>query len=182
MSGNGFGSSEFSIRSTGPIAPTGSATERHRQGNPRQERRDRNPPNPQRRRLYDLLYDEVDRFDGLDERQRTKLKANLRDHLTARANLPPSSAPPSEPDAEDLASRLLGDPSTGVPVDADHIVAAATSSGPVTPEEEAENALLASQLRDCLDQHTERARKVAVYLHLLMSIDGAEQPHTVVDV
>ncbi|CAO3421987.1 hypothetical protein [Azospirillum doebereinerae] len=181
MSGSGFGSSEFSIRSAGAIAPTGSATERHRQGNPRQERRDRNPPNPQRRRLYDLLYDEVDRFDGLDERQRTKLKANLRDHLTARAALP-SSALPSEPDAEAIVGRLLGDPSAGVPVDADHIVAAAAGSGPVTPEEEAENALLASQLRDCLDQHTERARKVAVYLHLLMSIDGTDQPHTVVDV
>ncbi|MCG5239770.1 hypothetical protein ACIU1J_06010 [Azospirillum doebereinerae] len=181
MSGSGFGSSEFTIRSTGAIERTGSATERHRQGNPRQERRDRNPPNPQRRRIYDLLFDEVDRFDDLDERQREKLKANLRDHLTARVPLSPSALP-SEPDEGSLPGRLLDDSFASVPVDADHIVAAAAGSGPVTPEEEADNALLASQLRDCLDRHTDRARKVAVYLHLLLSIDGAERPHTIMDV
>ena len=93
MARGGLGQSEFSVRTTTAVERAGSATDRHYQHNPRQERRERHPPNPQRRRLYDLLFDEIDRFDSLDEGQRARLKANLRDHLTARliANPPPPS-------------------------------------------------------------------------------------------
>lgn len=168
----GFDGSEFSIRSAGAVERTGSATDRQAQGNPRRERRDRNPPNPQRRRLYDLLFEEVERFDALDERQRARLKANLRDHLAKRpATVPPVVETP--PDAV---------PADAPAIDTERIVEAALGSGPVTPEEDAENALLARQLRDCLERHTDEARKVAVYLHLLLEVDGAQRPHTVVDV
>lgn len=181
MASGGFGQSEFSVRKTAGVERTGSATERHYQRNPRQERRDRNPPNPQRRRIYDLLFDEVDRFDELDEQQRTRLKANLREHLTANAP-PPSAQPPPEQDEEALAKRVLEDPSTDIPVDADHIVKAAVGPANITPQDAADNAVLAGQLRDCLARHTDRARKVAVYLHLLLTIDGALRPHTILDV
>ena len=90
-SGRGIGPPEFSIRTTAGVERSGSATDRNSRRNARQERRDReqerrdhNPSNRQRRRLYDLLFDEVDQFDGLDERQRTRLKDNLRNHLARR--------------------------------------------------------------------------------------------------
>ncbi|SMH58809.1 hypothetical protein [Azospirillum agricola] len=187
MASNLFGQPDFTVRRTtvsptSAVQRTGSATEREQQRNPRQERRDRNPPNPQRRRLYDLLFDEVDRFDGLDEPQRARLKSNLRAHLTARP--PPATPPPAhEADGETLTKRLLESPSAGVPVDHDHIVQAAVG-GPAeaTPEDAADNAILARQLRDCLARNTDQARKIAVYLHLLLTIDGALRPHTIMDV
>ena len=40
----------------------------------------------------------------------------------------------------------------------------------------------AEQLRDCLSRNTDRTRKVAVYLHLLLTLEGAFRPHMVVDV
>ena len=102
-SGRGIGPPEFSVRTTAGVERSGNATDRNSRRNPRQERHDReqerrdhNPPNPQRRRLYDLLFDEVDQFDGLDERQRTRLKDNLRSHLSSRAP-PPPAAPTTRP-------------------------------------------------------------------------------------
>ena len=42
--------------------------------------------------------------------------------------------------------------------------------------------MLAQQLRECLGRNSEAARKVAVYLKLLLSIDGALSPHVVIDI
>ncbi len=176
MANNALGQSEFTVRTAGAVERSGNATERHYQRNPRQERRDRHPPNPQRRRIYDLLFDEVDRLDELDEQQRTRLKANLRDHLTANAPPPAAQPPPPDRDEEALANRVLEDPTARIPIDTDHIVKAATAP------DTADNAVLAKQLRDCLARNTDRARKVAVYLHLLLTIDGALRPHTIMDV
>ncbi|WP_434613141.1 hypothetical protein [Azospirillum sp. B2RO_4] len=185
-SGRGIGPPEFSVRTTAGVERSGNATDRNSRRNPRQERHDReqerrdhNPPNPQRRRLYDLLFDEVDQFDGLDERQRTRLKDNLRSHLSRRAPPPPPSPPPVHHDEEALAEALLKDPAAPVPVDPEHIVQAAVAA---TPELDAETAQLAEQLRDCLARNSDRARKVAVYLHLLLTLEGAFRPHMVVDV
>lgn len=185
-SGRGIGPPEFSVRTTAGVERSGNATDRNSRRNPRQERHDReqerrdhNPPNPQRRRLYDLLFDEVDQFDGLDERQRTRLKDNLRSHLSSRAPPPPATPPPVHHDEEALAEALLKDPAATVPVDPEHIVQAAIAAA---PEQDPETARLAEQLRDCLTRNTDRARKVAVYLHLLLTLEGAFRPHMVVDV
>lgn len=185
-SGRGIGPPEFSVRTTAGVERSGNATDRNSRRNPRQERHDReqerrdhNPPNPQRRRLYDLLFDEVDQFDGLDERQRTKLKDNLRSHLSSRAPPPPAAPPPVHHDEEALAEALLKDPAAEVPVDPEHIVQAAIAAA---PELDPETARLAEQLRDCLARNSDRARKVAVYLHLLLTLEGALRPHMVVDV
>ncbi|WP_298376850.1 hypothetical protein [Azospirillum sp.] len=183
MAGSGLGQSEFSVRTSAGVERTGTATDRNYKHNPRQERRDRQPPNPQRRRIYDLLFDEIDQFDTLNDHQRDRLKANLREHLTANAPPPAAQPPPPDQDEEALADKLLKDPAAKVPVDEDRIVKAATAPLPgFTPEQVAGNAILAIQLRDCLARHTDRARKVAVYLHLLLTIDGALRPHTIVDV
>ena len=185
-SGRGIGPPEFSVRTTAGVERSGSATDRNSRRNPRQERHDReqerrdhNPPNPQRRRLYDLLFDEVDQFDGLDERQRARLKDNLRSHLSQRAPPHPAAPPPAHHDEEALAESLLKDPAAPIPVDPEHIVEAVTAAA---PELDAETAQLAEQLRDCLTRNTDRARKVAVYLHLLLTLEGAFRPHMVVDV
>lgn len=185
-SGRAIGPPEFSVRTTAGVERAGSATDRNHRRDPRreqrereQERRDHNPPNPQRRRLYDLLFEEVDQFDGLDERQRTRLKDNLRSHLSRRAPPPPASQSPAHHDEEALAEALLKDPAAPLPVDPEHIVQAATAAA---PEQDEETARLAEQLRDCLSRHTDRARKVAVYLHLLLTLEGAFRPHMVVDV
>lgn len=185
-SGRGIGPPEFSVRTTAGVERSGNATDRNSRRNPRQERHDReqerrdhNPPNPQRRRLYDLLFDEVDQFDGLDERQRSRLKDNLRSHLSRRAPSPPAAPPPVNHDEEALAEALLKDPAAPVPVDPEHIVQAAIAAA---PELDPETARLAEQLRDCLARNTDRARKVAIYLHLLLTLEGAFRPHMVVDV
>ena len=187
-SGRGIGPPEFSVRTTAGVERSGSATDRNHQRNPRREQRDReqerreqHPPNPQRRRLYDLLFDEVDQFDGLDEHQRTRLKDNLRSHLSRRVPpSPPGAALAPQHDEEALAEALLKDPAAPLPVDPEHIVQAATAA--VMSEPDPETARLAEQLRDCLARNTDRARKVAVYLHLLLTLEGAFRPHMVVDV
>lgn len=185
-SGRGIGPPEFSVRTAAGVERAGSATDRNHRRDPRREqrerereRRDHTPPNPQRRRLYDLLFEEVDQFDGLDEHQRTRLKDNLRSHLSRRSPPPPASPTPVHHDEEALAEALLKDPAAPLPVDPEHIVQAATASA---PEQDAETARLAEQLRDCLSRNTDRARKVAVYLHLLLTLEGAFRPHLVVDV
>lgn len=185
-SGRGIGPPEFSVRTTAGVERAGSATDRNHRRDPRQERHDRererrdhNPPNPQRRRLYDLLFEEVDQFDGLDERQRTRLKDNLRSHLSRRAPPPAAAQPAVHHDEEALAEALLKDPAAPLPVDPEHIVEAVTAAA---PEQDEETARLAEQLRDCLARNTDRARKVAVYLHLLLTLEGAFRPHMVVDV
>lgn len=185
-SGRSIGPPEFSVRTTAGVERAGSATDRNHRRNPRreqqdreQERRDQSPPNPQRRRLYDLLFDEVDQFDGLDERQRTRLKDSLRSHLSRRAPAPSAAAPPLQQDEEALAEALLKDPAAPIPVDPEHIVQAVTAAA---PQQDAETARMTEQLRDCLSRNTDRARKVAVYLHLLLTLEGAFRPHMVVDV
>ncbi|AWK85620.1 hypothetical protein [Azospirillum thermophilum] len=174
---------EFQVRTAAGVERTGNATDNRKQRNPRQDRRNQQPPNPARRRVYDLLFDEVDRIDDLQPQQRARIKDNLRAQLTARK--PPDEAtapPPAEQDEGALADALLRNPQS-VPVDHDHIVGlAAPTHGELPPDLAAENAQLAQQLRDCLSRHTERARRVAVYLHLLLSIDGAFRPHTILDV
>lgn len=183
-----LGRSEFTVRTAGAVERTGSPTEQRKQRNPRQERRDRHPPNPKRRHIYDLLFDEIDRIDSLDDRLRERLKTNLRNQLTNRAVAARTEARTQRPaapvpDGEALAEKLLREPDP-IPLDHDDIVqlAAPTAQAKVPVHEALENAILAAQLRDCLSRNTETARRVAVYLHLLLSIDGMLRPHTIVEV
>ncbi|HRJ60558.1 MAG TPA: hypothetical protein PKZ99_05175, partial [Azospirillaceae bacterium] len=67
--------------------------------------------------------------------------------------------------------------------DHDHLIGVAAPQSPeLQPEELAQNAILARQLRECLGRNSEAARKVAIYLKLLLSIDGALSPHVVIDI
>lgn len=172
------------VRSPDAVDRPGSATDRQHRRETRQDRRDREEPNRKRRRIYDLLFDELDEIDTLEPAQRARIKQNLRAHLASR---PPVAAAPHAPsmpdrDEEDTATALIGDPDSAIPVDHDHILhMAAPTHAQISPQEAAENAILAKQLRHCLDQHTLTARRVAVYLHLLLTLNGAARPHTIVD-
>lgn len=170
--------SEPLVRSPSAVQRTGSATDRqHRRD---QDRRDREEPNRKRRRIYDLLFDEIDEIDSLEPAQRARIKQNLRTHLASRG--PPQTPQPPGLEDEHLATTLIEEHAAAVPVDHDHIVhMAAPTHAQLSPQETEENAILARQLRDCLGRHTVTARRVAVYLHLLLAVDGALRPHTVVD-
>lgn len=182
MSDGSIGRTEPLIRSAVAVERTGSATDRQHRRPTQQDRRDREDPGRKRRRLYDLLFDEIDEIEALEPAQRARIKHNLRTHLAARAEPTHSAAPPPEQDEEHIAKGLIDDPAAAVPVDHDHIVhMAAPTHHHLTPEEVAENAMLARQLRDCLSRRTQTARRVAVYLHLLLTLKGAMRPHTVVD-
>ncbi|HEY0834179.1 MAG TPA: hypothetical protein VGE72_09765 [Azospirillum sp.] len=197
----------YPVRPTGVVERAGSATDRQQRRQPQQEhrdpeRRDHEPPNPKRRRIYDMLFEEIDQIDALDERQRTRIKDNIRSHLTTAprheaphgrhpyangyAPAPPATDPhAAEPSPPELSATepVIASLDTAEPVDHDHIVQVAAPLHPQLPPEEAqENARLARQLRECLALHTERARKVAVYLHLLLRLDGSLRPHLVVDI
>lgn len=218
MTDSFIGRSERLVRPTLGVDRAGSATDhphrdrRHDREHPAHdhpERRDSKPPNPLRRRLYDLLFDEIDDIDTLSAGQKTRIKDNLRANLTTAAQAqaqahqivphpphpaaprprlarhplpgaaPPVTPPASDEDDESLAQALLADPA--LEVDHAGIVGLAVAGGPhLTPDEVLENARLTHQMHDCLALHTERARKVAVYLHLLLGIHPDPRPHVMV--
>lgn len=181
---DGFiGTTDLRIRSSGAVERMGNATDREPQERrSRQERREKDPPNPKRRRLYDLLFDEIDQIDALDGDQKARIKDNIRSNLTGQPPPPtPTRLKPDE-DEEGVAAAVLANPDTTIPVTEDHIVGMAAPDHPqVSPEEAKVNAILAKQLRECLAHRTETERRVAVYLHLLLTIDGALRPHTVIE-
>jgi len=213
--------SERLVRPALGVGRAGSATDhphrdrRHDREHPSQqehghssERRDARPPNPLRRRLYDLLFEEIDDIEALSPGQKTRIKDNIRANLTARprstthhppapyaaeepqasphhplpGKAPPPLPPASDEEDESLAQTILADPD--LKVDHDGILGLTTvSDGPhLHPDEVLENARLSRQMRECLALHTERARKVAVYLHLLLGLHPDPRPHVVVDV
>lgn len=185
------------VRRTVGVQPAGSADRRPRRRESDERRNDHETPR-KRRHLFDLLFEEIDRVPELGERQRERLKHNIRAHMAMRARdstpLPTvlrDAAAPTDPASEhdppehDLAEKRGGGESAAAADDSDHepLIHIAAPQTPDLPADElAQNAELARQLRDCLTRNTEATRKVAVYLKILLSIDGALAPHVVVDI
>ncbi len=143
------------------------------------EQRKKKPlANPRRRSLYDLLFDEIDRIDSLSEPQRVRIKANIRSHVTDNAPAPQAKAPPPDHAGggkERTVAPLLSTPPPSPPIDEEHIVrAAAPQHAALSSDEAKENRILAEQLRVCLAQHTEQARKIGAYLHLLLGTNNSQ--------
>lgn len=185
------------VRRAGVVERTGTATDQKRERGREERGGDR-----KRRQLTDLLFDEIDNVEALQLAQKERLKRNIRAHLAMRAR---ASAEESAEDRDALsredataagaASDDTGPPDATAPrdhgpgpgpdeePDTEHIIGMAAPQHPELPEEELEqNAILAEQLRECLTNGGEVARKIAVYLHLLLSIDGALAPHVVVEI
>lgn len=178
------------VRPAGAVQRVGTATDRRSRRQEAEDRRKGGDGARKRRHLYDLLFDEIDQVPELEATQRERLKRNIRAHLALRARdqTPLPSVPRPPPDEEAAAEGDLHPPlAPAAPEqgeeDHDHLIGVAAPLSPeLPPEELAQNAMLAQQLRECLSRNSEAARKVAVYLKLLLSIDGALSPHVVIDI
>lgn len=199
MSGDTVTRSSLYLHPPGTVGRAGTATDERRQRSQEQEqdrdrprkqreRRSAHTANIKRRRLFDLLFDEIEDAVGLNPGQRERLKRNLRARI-GTGSLPPlpdtpvpPSAPSAEPGSADLADDLETVPPE-LPADPHHIAGVIAPEHPdLHPDEAAENAIIAAQLRDCLARRSETARKVAAYLHLLFRLRGADRPHFVLDI
>lgn len=157
--------------------------EERKDGGGKKNRRAEDPVNARRRRLFDLLFYEIDRTPEIAPREKDRLKENIRAHIDRQAALPPEPMPtPEEIDAL-LAASENPDDHPNLTVEADAIVSAAIPDAPAATKTEAEeNARLAEQFRACLELDTAVARKVALYLKLLVRLAGLMSPHFTVDV
>ncbi len=188
------------VRAPGVTARTGTATDDQTRRDPRERRRE-DDTNKKRRHLFDLLFDEIDQVDGLSDVQRGRIRNNIRARIAAKVldsqiratqqaahaleiaaqRAPPHAQHPPDPPPDGAAPDAPAEPL--VRADPDQIIAfAAPQDSDQPPDELIENARMAELLRDCLARNTERARKVAIYLHLILALDGALRPHVVVDV
>lgn len=190
------------VRPAGAVQRAGTATDRRPRRQEAEDRRKGGDSGRKRRHLYDLLFDEIDQVPELEATQRERLKRNIRAHLALRARdqtpLPTIPRPPPD-DAASAAEEEGGNHPADADLhaarqeryaatesaedDDDHLIGVAAPLSPeLPPEELAQNAVLAQQLRECLGRNSEAARKVAIYLKLLLSIDGALSPHVVIDI
>lgn len=193
------------VRPAGAVQRAGTATDRRPRRQEAEDRRNGGDGARKRRHIYDLLFEEIDQVPELEAAQRERLKRNIRAHLALRARdqtplptiprPPPDDAAPAVEDeggyhpADAHATPHATPPHEGdVALEAeeddhDHLIGVAAPQSPeLPPEELAQNAILARQLRECLGRNSEAARKVAIYLKLLLSIDGALSPHVVIDI
>jgi hypothetical protein len=153
------------------------------------ERR-RHHANPNRSTLFDLLFEEVDATPGIDELAKRRLKDNVRRSFRRRTRDPtPSTAPPTDAPhpptaADDLVHVVVPAEHTA---DTERLIRLASES---VEDELHENEqqirearMVASQLRQCLSQHTETALKVSSYLRaLLVLTHGNYKPKLVIEV
>jgi hypothetical protein len=155
-----------------------------------------------RRHLTDLLFDEIDDIDALGAREKERIKHNIRRRLPPDGEHSPGQHPESQnpegqhPDSDthpdagpahevaSLAAAAVAAVPPDMAIDHDHIVSVAAPVHADMPADLAEeNARLARRLRECLAIRTDTARKVAVYLHLLLAQHGGGlHPHMVLDV
>ena len=178
----------LSTRAASAVQRVGTATDRRQKRQGDDKRKDGETPH-KRRRLYDLLFEEIDHVPELAIHQRERLKNNIRAHLALRARdqTPLPTTLPPQPDAQTAPQPQSGGPKAKAdqPEELDHdrlIGIVAPTHEDLPPEELEQNAQLAAQFRDCLARNTEIARKVAAYLRILLSIDGALDPHIVIDI
>lgn len=137
-----------------------------------------------RRALLDLLMEEVEALPDLPADQKAAVRRNLRDFVRTETIRPRAVAPPGPPAAEPPPPAASG----GITGAGDRGEPAADTAAPIlraalrypSAEEQArieENARLEDELRRCLAQHTEAARKIATYIHALQTLEHA--PHLI---
>lgn len=145
--------------------------------------------NPQRSSLFDLLFDEVDATPEIEDRVKDRLKRNVRRSFR-RQEAAPAPAPIAPPHAvkppsaaDDLVHVVVPAVETIDPERLIRIAAEDTDDAARDQERVVEARLVASQLRYCLSQHTETARKVSTYLRALLVVThGHYKPKLVIEV
>lgn len=193
MDDRSIGRSEPLIRAPGSIDRSGSATDREKRRSaqdhqqPRRDdlkdRRAQDAVNQWRRRLLDLLFVEVEGIANIEPPQKERLKRNLRAHVFGRG--PPDDG--RQPTLEDIQAVLTAsenpDDHPDLSVDPESLAAAALPpESSRTSDDAQDNVALAQQFRRCMEVNTDAARKVALYLHLLLRLRGVFDPHVVVEV
>lgn len=183
------------VRAAVGVQKTGTATDRRPRREEGKDKRRENETPRKRRHLYDLLFDEIDQVQELQVDQRERLKRNIRAHLALRARdqtplptvMPEEPRPETAETADTAAARQTATEEARAPPpddeEARRLLDIAAPRHPGLPPDELElNAQLAAQLLDCLTRNTDTARKVATYLRILLSIDGALAPHLVIEI
>jgi hypothetical protein len=183
-----IGSRSTGLRGAGAVQRTGTATDRRPRRQDAEDKRKEGEASKKRRRLYDLLFEEIDHVPELEAHQRERLKRNIRAHIALRARdqTPLPTVVHGKPQEEKPQETKQSTPQKYEPEqEPEHetlINIAAPISPDLSPEEIDQNTQLAAQLRYCLTQNTETARKVAIYLKILLTIDHALDPHVVIDI
>lgn len=179
-----IGSRSTGLRGAGAVQRTGTATDRRPRRQDAEDKRKEADGAKKRRRLYDLLFEEIDQVPELEAHQRERLKRNIRAHMALRARdqTPLPTVMRDEPQEENRQEEKQAAPQKHEPEHETLINIAAPVSLDLPPEEIDQNIRLAAQLRDCLTRNTEAARKVAIYLKILLTIDHALDPHVVIDI
>lgn len=185
MADRDIGRSDPLIARAGLIGKAGSATDgQKRHQRPKHEsrreetpeRRSDDPASRRWRRLLDLLFEEIEKVPGVRTEQRHRLRENLREHIVARAR----AEHVVEPTEEELRALLdvseNPDDHPDLIVDIDRVVEAAVPEVAPAAPPASEEAELAQQFRRCLEVNTETARKVSLYLTLLIRLSGALRP------
>lgn len=182
------------VRAAVGVQKTGTATDRRPRREEGKDKRRENETPRKRRHIYDLLFDEIDHVQELQVDQRERLKRNIRAHLALRARdqtplptvMPEEPRPDTAETAPATARQTAAETARALPPDdeeARRLLDIAAPLHPGLPPDELElNAQLAAQLLDCLARNTDTARKVATYLRILLGIDGALDPHLVIEI
>lgn len=191
MADRDIGRSEPLIPPAGKIDKAGTAPDRRkRRDQPRhqderrdehRERRADDPATKKWRRLFDLLFDEIDRVPGVRDEQRRVLRDNLRAHVVARAGAERLREPTEEEVRALLEASDNPDDHLDLRVDLDRVLDAAVPGRDGAAKRSDADDDLALQFRRCLEVNTSTARKVALYLTLLMRLSDALKPHISVD-
>lgn len=178
-----IGSRPTGLRSTVAVQRTGTATDRRPRRQDAEDKRKEGEASKKRRRLYDLLFEEIDQVPELEAHQRERLKRNIRAHMALRTRdqTPLPVVVQDEPQEKETRPTQKHEPESE-PEHETLINIAAPTHPDLPPEEIDQNIRLAEQLRFCLARNTEAARKVAIYLKILLTIDHALDPHVVIDI
>lgn len=182
MARSDYGSAGFGVAPTDRVAEASFYDQRDREG---RERRRRQGARPHHATLIDLLFEEIEP-DQEQQESPPKRQPRPRPAVTRPASRPLTAGRhPPEPQPE-----AHPEPHPQIPHEPDEETDRRVRLAAEEAEEELridekirEARQVSTQLRYCLSQHTETARKVSSYLHaLLMITHGNYKPKLVIEV
>ncbi|CAK0753661.1 conserved hypothetical protein [Azospirillaceae bacterium] len=188
--------------SDSPVAPahrTGHSSlfEEDHVGQRGEQRRAKHYANPNFLSLFDLLFEEVDNFDGIDEPLKDKLRQSLRrsvrrrnrerGHSSQQESGSQQESDPQHPDRHSPSPEPVHIQQVVVPADTVSTERLAEIASQAEDENSNEQIVearrLAEQLHYCLTQHSETSQKVATYLRALMVLNGGHyKPKMIIQV
>lgn len=202
MAQEGGGAGKVGIIAPSQVGVGGQYAESH-MGLLRERRREHETVNPRRSSLFDLLFEEVDAAEDIDLKAKQRLKQTIR-RKAARQDQP--EKPPEKPPGRNAGGQAGGQetkPEGGSPSQDQPDLLRVVLPAQDAAEEEAlahlagdedrealehdekvqEARHIAEQLRYCLSQHSETARKVSVYLRAVLFLNSGDmKPRMIIEV